>query len=66
MPGTPLRFTFEPHPNVGYVVYANDVHVGSVQKHDDGQWFARANYRDEPTPWRTRDAAATELHRING
>ena len=62
----PVRFSFEPHANVGYVVYAGNDHVGSVQKRDDGKWWARPNYTDPQTPWPTRQAAAEELHRING
>ncbi len=59
-------FTFEPHVNVGYVVYANFKHVGSVQKRDDGKWWARPNYHDPETSWPTRKAAAEELVRVNG
>jgi hypothetical protein len=62
----PPRFTYEPHVNLGYIVYANFGHVGSVQKRDDGKWWARPNYTDPQTPWPTRQAAAEELHRING
>ncbi|WIB65871.1 hypothetical protein [Curtobacterium sp. MCBD17_040] len=58
------RFSFEQHPNLGYVVHADGQHVGSVQQQDDGKWYARADYHKAPTPWRTRRTAAEELQRI--
>lgn len=57
------RFEYEVHPNLGYIVFADRVHVGSVQR-QGSRWFARSDYSTAPTPWPTRVAATLELYRI--
>lgn len=62
--GERARIEYTQHPNLGYVTYADGLHVGSVQK-VGRVWMARIDYKQQPTPWPTRDAAARELHRIS-
>jgi len=59
------RFACEEHPNLGYIVFADWVHVGSVQRLGS-TWFARSDYSTAPTLWPTRVAASRELHRVAG